>query len=363
MKATGSLLLSVLLPFLLGGCQRNGEGIRPRVQTITEAVYGSVTVVPRRSYTVYPSAAGIVEVSHLEEGMTVRQNDLLLRVKSEQAELERKKAWLQYQQAKNNYAGEAAVLREMAERIAAATTKLRVDSSTSARQTRLWHQNIGSRQAYEMAQLNYATSRHQLRELRLAYARTQVELASQLELAETSLNQRSSARTDYAVRAELSGTVYEVFIEAGESVTPRTPLARIGSSDDFFMRLSIDEVEIARVEVGQEIVVVLDAYPGESFTAEVITVLPQKDERTQAYTAEAIFKRGPKRLFAGLSGEANIVVARRNDILTLPVAYVSPDGKILTNTGPREVVTGVTDYQRTEIVSGVDTNTIVYLVE
>jgi len=356
-------LLVFITVTLIGGCKSEAEGIKPGIHTITEAVYSSATVVPVKKYTVYPSVAGIVEASVLEEGMQVNEDDVLLRVKSEQADWERKKAQLQYEQARRSATGEEAVLREMTERINSAQAQLRADSSTYSRQHRLWEQNIGSRQTYEAAQLKFETSRNQLRELRNAYDRTKGELESQMELAETVLDQRRSAYAEFLIRAALRGTVYEVFVEEGESITPQTPIATIGSTDDFIVRLSIDEVDIARVKPGQEVVIALDAYKEQSFTANLTKISPQKDERTQTYAAEAVFKRGPDRLFAGLSGEANIIVSQRNNVLALPTEFISANGKVLTEDGEQQVKTGVTDFRYTEIVSGIDTNTVVFQVE
>lgn len=357
------VLLMAVIVSLATSCQKKEEGTLPTVRTVTEAVYSSVTIVPKKSYTVYPSVAGIVEASTLEEGMLVEEDDVLLRVKSEQADWEQKKANLQYQQAKRNATGEEAILLEMLEQINSAKARLRVDSSAYARQHRLWQQNIGSRQTFESAQLKYETSRNQLRELRNAYSRTQSSLASQMELAETVLDQRRSASADYQVRAEFAGTVYEVFVEEGESIAPQTPIARIGSTSDFIIRLAIDEVDVARIEKGQEIVVALDAYKGQSFTAEFTRISPQKDERTQTYTAEAVFTRGPDRLFSGLSGEANIVISRRDNVLVLPAELIGANGTVITEAGEQNVVTGVTDFRYTEIISGIDSNTVVYQAE
>jgi HlyD family secretion protein len=293
----------------------------------------------------------------------VSKGNVLLKIRRSQANLEQQKALLQYEQARKNYAGEEAVLLEMTERINSAKSKLIADSSTFVRQSRLWKQNIGSRQTYEHAMLNFETSRNQYQELSSAYGRTQSELGHQLALAATALKQRQVAYDDYLVKAEFSGTVYEVFKEQGESVTPQTPLANIGSTHDFILQLSIDETDIARVDKGQEIIVSLDAYPQQTFIAEVTKITPRKDERTQTYAAEAVFLETPPKLFDGLSGEANIVVSRREGIMTLPTAYVGQGNIVTTAQGSRTVVTGITDFNNIEIISGIDTSTIVYQAE
>jgi HlyD family secretion protein len=234
------------------------------------------------------------------------------------------------------------------------------DSTHFARQSRLWQQNIGSRQAYELAELKLATSRNALRELQQLYARTQGELVAQLALARTTLDQRQRATEDYLIRAESAGTVYELLVEEGEAVTIQTPLARIGSTDDFHLRLSVDEADIVDVKPGQEVVVALDAYPGRTFPSRITRVLTHKDVDTQTYSAEATFTDPPDRLFERMIGEANIIVRQRKDVLTLPTEFISAASTVRTQEGVQTVVTGVTDYRRTEIISGIDTSETVY---
>ncbi len=56
MKATTVLLLFVLV----GSCRQEETGIRPELKTITEAVYGTATVLPQDAYTVYSLVGGII---------------------------------------------------------------------------------------------------------------------------------------------------------------------------------------------------------------------------------------------------------------------------------------------------------------
>lgn len=362
-RPAGSILAYVLLMTGLLGCGAEETGVRPRLTSLTEAVYSAAVVRPRESYTVYAAVPGIIGESNLREGKRVRRGEVLLRVRGEQAELEARRARLQYTQAYNNAAGQETILHEMTIGLETAALQLANDSSLHARQARLWKQNIGSRQAYETARLRFETSRNRLRELHRTYARRSAELGAQLELARTALDQSRRVADDHLVRAERDGVVYEVLREMGESVTPQTPLARVGSTDDFLLRLSVDEVDIARVVAGQTVVVVLDAYGEQTFTATLTAVMPYKDPRTQTYTAEAEFERGPDRLFDGLAGEANIVVSRRQNVLTLPVECIGPDNTVRTAEGTRRVVTGVTDFRYTEIISGIDSATVVYQAE
>jgi HlyD family secretion protein len=252
MKITKLFLLFVLL----NSCNNETTGIRPNLTTITEAVYGTTTVVPKEAYTVFSPLNGIIDQSDLQEGALVKKGDELFRISNQRAKLEKKKARQNYVRARESYRGEEAILQEMDERINSAAMSLINDSINYARQSRLWRQNIGSRQALEATELKFYTSRNQVNELRNAYDRTSRELADQLALAGTALEISGQFYDEHSISAEMSGTVYEVLKQVGESVTTQTPVARIGSSDDFIIELLIDEVDIARVKVGQSVAVI-----------------------------------------------------------------------------------------------------------
>jgi HlyD family secretion protein len=348
------------LVILLGSCSQEETGIRPDLSTITEAVYGTATVVPKDAYTVYSPVNGIIDHSNLEEGALVNQGDELFSIGNHRAELEKKKAKQSYVRARESYQGEVAILNEMDERIESAALSLANDSVNYARQSRLWQQNIGSRQAFEMAELKFNTSRNQVNELRKAYERTRRDLADQFAIAGTALEISGQQYGEYITRAEISGTVYEVLKQVGESVTTQTAVARIGSTDDFIIELLIDEVDIARVRTGQSAVLILDAYPDKPFEAEISRILPHKDERSQTFTVEAVFTTSPERLYDGLSGEANIVISRRENTMTLPSEFIGPDNKVITADGERQVITGISDLRYTEIISGIDTSTVIF---
>jgi HlyD family secretion protein len=356
MKITRLLLLFVVL----GSCTNQTTGIRPTLISITEAVYGTATVVPKEAYTVFSSVNGIIDQSGLQEGGLVSQGDQLFRISNQGAALEKKRARQNYTHARESYRGDAAVLKEMDEQLRSAKLRLVNDSLNNARQTRLWQQQIGSKQAFEAMELKYNTSRNQVKELQEAYVRTRRELANQLALASTALEISGQQYGEYITRAEMDGTVYEILKQPGESVTTQTPVARIGSTADFILELLIDEVDIARVREGQQVVVVLDAYRDEPYEAEISRILPHKDDRSQAFTVEAVFTRSPERLYDGLSGEANVIISRRENALTLPTEFIGPDNSVLTADGKQRVVTGISDLRHTEIISGIDTTTIVY---
>ena len=96
----------------------------------------------------------------------------------------------------------------------------------------------------------------------------------------------------------------------------------LGSDSQFVVELLIDEVDIARVYEGQKVLLVLNAYGDEVFEAKISKISPKMNERSQTFMVEANFVTRPDVLYAGLWGEANIVIVTKENALTIPVDYL-----------------------------------------
>ena len=122
--------------------------------------------------------------------------------------------------------------------------------------------------------------------------------------------------------------------------------------------MKIDEVDIARIKTGQKALITLDAYERQVFEAEITRIYPQKDKRTQTFEVEAEFKNPPAVLYAGLSGEANVVLNQKDDILLIPREYLIEGDHVNTPDGMVPVKIGMKNLEFVEIISGIDTSTI-----
>ena len=77
---------------------------------------------------------------------------------------------------------------------------------------------------------------------------------------------------------------------------------------------------------------------------------------------EADFVKKPGILYPNLSVEANIVLAKKENIITLPRKYIVNGKYVLLKDGSkREIKIGLEDYVLAEIVEGLDITTEVIL--
>ncbi|NNM17026.1 MAG: HlyD family efflux transporter periplasmic adaptor subunit, partial [Croceitalea sp.] len=193
--------------------------------------------------------------------------------------------------------------------------------------------------------------------LKRKYERTKNELQTQLQQAENNYKSTSTVSKDFTVSSKIDGTVYALYKNPGEIVNTMEPVAAIGKSKDFVVELQVDEIDIVKLEVGQKILITLDAYQGEVFEARLRKIFPRKDERSQTFKIEAIFNQAPAKLYPGLSGEGNIIVAEKKEALTIPKSYLIRNSMVKTEDGEVEVTIGLQTLDSVEILEGIDEKT------
>jgi HlyD family secretion protein len=350
-------LLLVLI--VSNSCHNKREAIQPKYRELTESVYASVVVQPDSLYQVYAIVSGILDKNLIEEGDPVAKGQNIIQVINNTPKLNTENAKLQLQLAQENYNGRAAILKSIEDEILSAILKYKNDSTTFYRQKNLWDQQIGSKAEYDAKKLNYELSKNNLQLIRSRYQRTQSELLTALKQAKNNLATTQIASEDFTINSKINGKVYALYKEPGEIVNTMEPLAALGSKNRFIIEMLVDEVDIVKVNVNQLVVITLDAYGDQVFKGRVYRILPKKDEQNQTFTVEALFDHQPTKLYPGLSGEANIIITKKDSVLTLPISYVR-NNQVETESGIKDVETGMQNMEFVEIISGINANTKVY---
>jgi HlyD family secretion protein len=131
-----------------------------------------------------------------------------------------------------------------------------------------------------------------------------------------------------------------------------------------FVSAPIDEVDAANIKAGQVSRITLDAIKGKSFTGKVKRVAPyvlELEKQARTVEVEVAFDEPPtaENLLVGYSADVEIVHATHANVLRIPtqtllegnrVLLYRPDG-ILEE---RTVVTGLANWDHTEIISGMN---------
>ncbi len=354
------LILTILFIVIVTGCDKNEDSIKAQYKPITESVYASVNIEPEHFYEVHTVVSGIISEIYVKEGDIVNENQAIAQISNASSKLNADNARLTLKLAKDNLSGSGSVLKSLNNKIQTAKITHQQDSADYMRQKRLWEQNIGTAKEYEQRELAYKVSKQTLESLFKEYNRTETELRAMVNQAQNNYENAQLGKDDFTISSRMKGLVYSVFMEPGELISPQEPLATIGKSGAFIIKMQVDEVDITKVKTGQKVIIKLDAFENKTLEAILSRILPQKNSRTQTFIIEAKFLTPPDNLYSGLSGEANIIVSQKQDALVIPRRFLQEGNLINTDEGLIKVEVGVTSMEYAEILSGIDSTTIIY---
>ncbi len=353
--------LFILLIFLFFSCKKKLEETKPTVGDITESVYASGIIKSENQYTVFSTVSGILKKIDVVAGQTISNGQLLFELENDKAELNTKNARLAYQLSQNDNHYIQDKISEMEIKVQLAREKLLVDKSFYDRNNRIKQYNIISEVdfekvalAYKSSQLNLQTSQKQLSQLKAQLNFEQNKNNILLQIGQETQN-------DFQIKSAFSGELFDVLVKEGTLITPQIPLAIIGQKNAFLLELEVDENDMARIKLNQSVLITLDSYKNQVFEAKVDKIYPIMDERSRTFKIEAHFINPPKKLYPNLSAEANIVIRTRNNAITIPKVYLLKGDSIqISKKEKRKVKTGLSDYQKVEILEGLKADEIIY---
>lgn len=208
------------------------------------------------------------------------------------------------------------------------------------------------------AQANLATLEAGPSEAQLKAARAQVEQARiALEIAETNLEKAT-------LKAPFAGVIAAVNVKVGEAAAGGPAFVLVDTSL-FHIDVTVDEVDVARIGLGQPLTVTLDALPGEVINGEVDRIAPTATVNggVVSYAVRLVLDATDAPLRAGMSATADIVVDRAEGVVLVPNWAIRRDRdtgevlvSILRDGQPVEVPVelGLRNESFSEVVEGVE---------
>src|SRR5450432_164468 len=183
--------------------------------------------------------------------------------------------------------------------------------------------------------------------------RTQINLKA----AQVALDQAKAALDKTTLVAPFDGVIGNLNLNLGEQV-PVGPAAIILDTSSFYVDLPIDEVNIAKVAVGQDAELTFAALPGSVLTGKVtrIGTSQQKSGGVVTYAVRVELIPDGKPLLSSMTAVANIITAESKNVLLIPNRFVRVDG----STGKAYARVRQTDgsFQDAEIVLGLQNETV-----
>ncbi|MGD2115174.1 MAG: efflux RND transporter periplasmic adaptor subunit [Acidobacteriota bacterium] len=312
-------------------------------ETVTNSRAG--TVQARRRAKLSPEVGGLVVATPHREGSRVTAGEVLLQLDDDlqRAELELARRALSAAEAMRD---QACLESERAVRERDRLARLAADDIVS--------EDL----------LDEATTRAESYAAACTAARAEVERsAGAVALARTQLD-----RT--LLRAPFDGIVADLWIEVGEWATPAPPAVPVPPVLDLidpssiYISAPMDEVDAGVLHPDLPVRLTVDSHPGRVFDGRIARVAPyvedaEEQNRTVEIEVEPTDQGLASSLLPGTSADVEVILETRTDVLRVPtlalvegdrIFLIGPEGTIVD----REVELGLSNWDWTEIVSGVD---------
>jgi HlyD family secretion protein len=341
---------------------------------IVQTVVASGRVVNPLRVEIGSQITGTVARIPVAEGQTVKAGEILI-------ELEADELRSQVEQARVALAQAEARLRQLRDTtLPSAQQALRqaqanlIDARSQYERTRELHDKgfIGPAQLDDAKRnLDVAESQVRTAQLQVDDNRAQGNAQRMVQMAVDQARAvllTAQANLDHAViKAPLAGTLISRDVERGDVAAPSKVLMVLSPTGETQLVVQIDEKNLALLELGQPALASADAYPNQTFPAEVVYVNPGVDPQRGSVEVKLRVPSPPNYLRQDMTVSVDIEVARRTDAIVVPSDAVHDAGgsqpwimRVEDGRARRQSVkVGIRGDSRIEVTDGLHTGELV----
>ncbi len=276
-------------------------------ENLTSIISASGEVKPKKNVNISAHIPGRIEKIGVVEGQRVKNNDFLLKLESTQHEANADRDRARIQSLKADLMRLEAVLKR--------------DEKYHERQKKLYDEMLISSEQLESSQAQYDISK--------AYHDA---ILFQIKQAEASLTSTLDNLQKTVFYSPIEGIITSLRVEEGEIAlvgtmnNPGTVLLTIADLSVMEVEVDVDETDVVGVELNQEAEVRVDAFPNTIIKGKVTEIGSSALQRNSASQESRDFKvvitleNPPANLKPGLSASADIITARKNNVLAIPIS-------------------------------------------
>ena len=316
------------------------ETVTPEIADLEKTTVATGKVEPRDEVLIKPQISGIISEVYKEAGQTIKQGEVIAKVK---------------------------VIPELGQ-LNSAESRVRVaEISTAQAETdherikKLYNDKLISREDYEKSDVEIKKAREELQTAKDA-----------LEIIKEGITKNSASFSSTLIRSTIDGLILDVPIKVGNSVimsntfNDGTTIATVANMNDLIFKGKIDETEVGRIHEGMPVKLTIGALQNLTFDAELEYISPKGVEENGANQFEikaAVHAPDSVQIRSGYSANAEIVLQRAQKVLAVPEGIIEFSGDstfvwVMTDSIPeqkferRQIKTGMSDGIKLEIKEG-----------
>ena len=206
-------------------------------------------VEPRDEVLIKPQISGIISEVYKEAGQSVKQGEVIAKVK---------------------VIPELGTLNSAESRVRLAEINAKQAETDFARVEKLFNDKLISNEEYEKGEVNVKQAREELQTAK-----------DNLEIVKEGITKNSASFSSTLIRSTITGLILDVPIKVGNSVimsntfNDGTTIATVANMNDLIFRGNLDETEVGRVHEGMPVKLTIGALQNLSFNAVLEYISPK----------------------------------------------------------------------------------------
>jgi HlyD family secretion protein len=317
------------------------ETVMPEIKTIEKKTIITGRVEPRDEVSLKPQISGIIVELYKEAGQLVKAGDVIAKVK---------------------VIPDIAQLNSAESRLKTTEINLEQQQNNFDRVEKLYKSGVSTKEAFEQTQTQLLTAKEE-------YNNAQ----ENLQIIKEGISKSTAQYSNTLVKSTVSGMILDVPVKVGNSVIQTntfndgTTIATIANMNDLIFVGSVDETEVGRIAVGNDVKLIIGAIQEGNFEACLEYISPKgtmENGATLFQVKAAVNKRvGDPFIRSGYSANGEIVTQKADNALSVPefaLEFVADSAFVYIENPHKE---GAEKYTKTHVKIGLSDGFFVEIKE
>ncbi|SHK98928.1 efflux RND transporter periplasmic adaptor subunit [Xylanibacter ruminicola] len=300
----------------------------PQQDSIQKTTIITGKIEPRNEVNIKPQISGIISELLKEPGDYVNAGDVIAKVK---------------------VIPDMAQLSSAEMRVRLAEINLKQAQTDFQREENLFNQKLVSADEFDKTKVALAQAKHE-----------KVAAQDALEVVRDGVSKSNAKASSTLIRSTISGVILDIPVKVGNSVilsntfNDGTTIATVANMNDLIFRGNIDETEVGQLVGGMNMKITIGALQDLKFDAALEYISPKAVESNGSNQFEikaAVKLTEGGKIRAGYSANAEIVLARADNVLSIPESAIEFSGDstfvyVIKGSGKNKT------YERTAVTTG-----------
>ena len=275
----------------------------PQLDSLQKTTIITGKIEPRNEVNVKPQISGIISELYKEPGDYVNAGDIIAKVK---------------------VIPDMSQLSSAEMRVRLAEINLKQAETDFQREENLYNQKLVSADEYDKSKQQLNQAKHE-------------KMAAQdaLEVVREGVSKSNAKASSTLIRSTISGVILDIPVKVGNSVilsntfNDGTTIATVANMNDLIFRGNIDETEVGQLVASMPMKITIGALQDLKFDASLEYISPKAVESNGANQFEikaAVKLSEGGKIRSGYSANAEIVLAKADNVLTIPESAIEFSG-------------------------------------